>query len=212
VWVGRSYDIQKDADLFLEALGLLPSHEGLLVDADPRGESVRGRLDKIGRRVRHRSLLEPSEMADIYREAAASGGALISTSRWEGFPLAVAEAMACACPIVASQVPGHEHLVDGENAMTYDRGAGAAAVAHAVRRLDDHALRQRIVSVAHRQAETEWTSKRMADAYFDLYQRALASTQPPRLERMTDPVARSAWRVALRGRPHWHRVRALVHD
>jgi glycosyltransferase involved in cell wall biosynthesis len=38
---------------------------------------------------------------------------LVSTSRGEGLPVAVLEAMACRCPVLLSDIPPHREIVDG---------------------------------------------------------------------------------------------------
>jgi len=45
----------------------------------------------------------------------------LSTSRWEGLPMAVIEAMSCAIPVVCSNVPGHNEIVKTDiNGFLYD--------------------------------------------------------------------------------------------
>jgi glycosyltransferase involved in cell wall biosynthesis len=207
-WVGRSYDPQKGVNLFLDAVESLPGYDAVLVDADPGGKSIRNRLDRLGPRVRHRSLLEPDQMAEVYRAAAVSGGALVCTSLYEGFPLAIAEAMACGCPIIAPQVAGLDHLVDGCNALLFNRSSGAHGIATALRRLESPDLRADLVAQALRQAGELWTSRTMADSYMRLYEEAVTATpnQPSRRDRAVS----AAWHVALSARPAWHRFRRLV--
>jgi glycosyltransferase involved in cell wall biosynthesis len=209
VWVGRSFDPQKDVDLFLEMAESLPTHDAVLIDADPDATALKARLSP---RVRHRALLDPGEVADVYRAAAASGGAFVSTSRWEGFPFAAVEAMACGCPVVAPRIPGHGHLVDEVHAIIYDRAAGASGAIDALRRLDDGALRAELVRRARHEAATRWTSRAMADAYGELYQRALLDAARTPGETLRDRIARAVWRAALEVRPAWHRLRRVTHD
>ena len=71
--------------------------------------------------------------------------AVVSSSRSEGLPFNVMEAMALAKPIVASRVKGHTDLLtDGESGLLVPYG-DAAACAAAIRRLmDDPALAARL--------------------------------------------------------------------
>lgn len=209
VWVGRSYDPQKDIQLFLDVMERLPAYDALIVDDNP-DPLMRNRLGHLSPQVRHQVLISPSEVATAYWTAASSGGALVSTSRWEGFPLAVVEAMACGCPVVAPAIPGHEHLVDGRNAVVYDRTAGAIGVTEAVERLRDPAVRRSVTVQAQDQARERWTSRAMANAYLELYEEAIVEKPGPLSKRIPDRAIRLAWHAAIAGRPAWHKVRRLV--
>ncbi len=212
VWVGRSFDPVKDVDLFLDLVELCPDYAAILVDSvqEPRPE-VRVRLDRIGERISHAASLEPEQMAQLYRRAAASGGAIVNTSRSEGFNCSIVEAMACECPAVAPRIPGLVHLEDGATAVKYDRQGGAAAVAAALQRLVDPAFRAALVAEGRRQAESRWTAGGMAEDYLELYREALEAAGASRSPGwLVDPVVRAGWRSALRVRPHWLRLRDWI--
>jgi capsular polysaccharide biosynthesis protein len=51
---------------------------------------------------------------DVYRYMTAAD-VCVSTSRGEGLPVAVLEAMACACPVVLSDIPPHREIAEGAN-------------------------------------------------------------------------------------------------
>ena len=75
----------------------------------------------------------------------------VSSSRSEGLPFNVMEAMACGLPVVASDVKGHQDLVEsGVTGLLYPFGE-AEAFADAVCRLDDLQRRQ-TMGLAARQA------------------------------------------------------------
>ena len=207
VWVGRSFDPLKDFGLFADVVEALPDTDAIVVDAthDPPTE-IRRRMSDIGPRLRHTALLEPHEMADIYRTAAASGGAFVCTSRSEGFNIAASEAIACECPVVVPRLPGLARFTDGVDAFVYERSDGAQAIVDSLKRLDEPGVRQRSVEEGSRHARRLWASETMAKGYLWLYEDALAAAATAPEERVANAIARRAWRIALRVRPHWHDV------
>ncbi len=208
VWVGRSFDPVKGVDLFLDLVELAPDYDAVLVDAaDKPAADLGARLDRLGARIRRASFLDPEQMAELYRLAGASGGALVNTSRSEGFNLSIVEALACECPVVAPDLPGLAHLVDGVHAAVYARADGARGAAGALRRLAHPVFRAHVVETGRREVELRWQSRTMAAAYLQLYRDALAETRELALrQRARDSLARTAWRIALRLRPRWQRV------
>ncbi len=208
VWVGRSWDPQKGIDLFLDALEALEDYEAAIVDETADPVTIEDRLEGLRPRVRHLPRLAPRELADVYRSAAASGGAYLSTSRHEGFPIAPAEALGCGCPVVAPRASGFTHLTDGVNAVLYDRDGGVEAVAQALARLREPDFRHAVAEGGRRRAEQHWTSRAMAGAYLELYADALKMSMPQtRVARLHDSAVRAGWQAALAFRPLWRRFR-----
>ena len=127
---------------------------------------VRGRVFFLGR---------VPDVAAWYRRAAV----LVHPVRWEGFGLAVLEAMLAGVPVVASRVSSlPELVVDGETGVLVapdDPGALADAVRRA---LED---RERLGAAATARARSEFSVGRMAARTMSVYAAATAgpTTRPP---------------------------------
>jgi starch synthase (maltosyl-transferring) len=79
---------------------------------------------------------------------------LFPTER-ENFSIALLEAMAAGCPILATVCPGNDEvLVDGSNALTYAVGDVSAAAERLRRLLDDDELRDRLSAGARATARS----------------------------------------------------------
>lgn len=59
----------------------------------------------ISDRVSWLDRVENTALARLYRQCAASGGAMLVTSRDESFGMAAAEALLCGCPLIANELP-----------------------------------------------------------------------------------------------------------
>jgi glycosyltransferase involved in cell wall biosynthesis len=99
--VGRASDPNKGIRTLIEAFALLPESAQLtLVDDDHPDNLARKRAAELGcaERVRITGRVPIDELVQLYQRAA-----LVAVpSRYEGFGLPAAEAMACATPVVAS--------------------------------------------------------------------------------------------------------------
>jgi glycosyltransferase involved in cell wall biosynthesis len=98
------------------------------------------------------------------------------TSRWEGLPNVVIEAMAMGAAVVATDVGGCGELVGDDEAGRLVPMESPEAVARALRELlDDEAERRRCVRAARRRVEAELTVERMVGRTETLYGDLLAA-------------------------------------
>lgn len=121
------FSARKNQSMLIEAMELLPQNVVLLLPG--RGdllENCRSLAEAYGDRVKLPGFV--TDMSKYYMAA----DICVSSSRSEGLPFNLMEAMACGLPIIAAAVKGHEDLVtDGENGYLFpynDKAAFAAAV------------------------------------------------------------------------------------
>lgn len=103
-------------------------------------------------------------------------GCLISTSRWEGLPLAVLEAQAEGVPAVVTDVVGNrDAIADGVTGFVYPLDDTTAAVAHIKSLLDDAALWYRMQAAAYMRAKTLFSVEQMAHETAAVYRAVLGN-------------------------------------
>jgi glycosyltransferase involved in cell wall biosynthesis len=91
------------------------------------------------------------------------------SSRTEGLPLAVPEAMACSLPVVATAVGGLPSVVPATCGILV-RPRDEAALAHAIASLtQDRTLRLAMGEASRAHALDNFSIERMADAYERIY-------------------------------------------
>lgn len=102
---------------------------------------------------------------------------LVSTSIWEGMPLALLEAMSEGLPIMASDVVGnHDVVTDGENGFLYPLGNPNLAT-DAIMLLADPAIRQRFGDAGRGHIMARHSVEYMAKNTMDLYKSVAASSK-----------------------------------
>ena len=192
VSVGR-FAYPKDHATLIEALAAVEvEYDALLVGDGP----LRARVADDLRRLdldHHVALL--GERRDVPR-LLATCDVFILSSRSEGLPISVLEAMAARLPVVATNVGGlSELVVDGITGFLVPP-ADSTALAEAVSRLlADPELRRRLGDAARQRVEERFDLARFHDAHVELYRRQLAmrglpSPAEPRGARSSAPVAR----------------------
>ncbi|MGD1252730.1 glycosyltransferase family 4 protein [Mycobacterium seoulense] len=141
---------------------------------DPGSElEVRRAIAECGLQGRVRLLgpISHEELLDEYARAQV----LLMGSREETTPQAVAQAMACGLPVIASRVGGIPDMVeDGRTALLFPYGDVAACAEHIRRMLDDDALRARIERTVRVEAQQRFDPEYVADQTVCVYREVIA--------------------------------------
>lgn len=170
-WCGRSRDPVKDWPRFVSATWHL-SQEFDFRAADATPPPPERSRQEGGGHVTQRRRVERNELPRFFTEVARSGGALLCTSRAEGMPLALLEAMACGCPVIGPDVRGVRDVLQGPlrrwlYPATATDAEVAAFVRAAVKELAEPELRQQFRD----HVVEQYPLDRMVDRYEALYHR-----------------------------------------
>lgn len=169
VTVGRVVE-QKNQALFLSAAARLavdfPTLRFVLVGDGPLRPGLEKRAAELGLSSRVDWLGERDDVETVLR-----GATLFwLTSRWEGMPNAVLEAMACGVPAVATDVGGARELIEeGVSGFVVENGDEEGIVARSRELLSDPARWQTMAAAALARAG-EFSRRRMIERMEELYE------------------------------------------
>lgn len=176
-FVGRLHT-QKGVDILIRAARTIlrdnPKTTFNIVGEGPEKKALKdlAAREDVSERIRFTGFV-----ADVGNVLAASH-LLVLPSRWEGMPNAVLEAMACARPVVASNVDGCSEVVDDGKTGLLVPPEDPDALADAVLEILRDPERARNMGQAGRsRAETEFTVSKMVNAYKELYERCAGYTR-----------------------------------
>jgi len=152
--------VRSDAPLYL-----------LLVGSGELENAVREQVAGLGLQGRVRFLGVRADVADILR----ASDVFVLSSRWEGNPMSVMEAMAAGLPVVSTAVGGVPELVrEGETGLLVP-SEDAGALAQALQALvDDPVRRQAMGATARQHAVAHFDIRHTVRMYEELYERLLA--------------------------------------
>ena len=177
VFVGRLAS-PKDPFTLVTALSALNGRtfSALLVGDGPQRATVETQLAATPKAV-------PIELVgdrhDVPAVLAASHVFVLST-RSEGLPLTVLEAMAAGLPVVASRVGGiPEAVVDGETGLLVAPGDPEELAAALARLLDDPELRERLGAAGRSRVEKHFGREAFVEAHLELLRSQLAQRGLP---------------------------------
>jgi glycosyltransferase involved in cell wall biosynthesis len=174
LFVGR-LDPQKGLDLLVEALALLKQPERFclrVVGEGPQAAKLRRQVRDAGL---DRVVTFLGRQQDVVAQYAWSE-VVVLPSRFEGMPNVVLEAMACARPVLATDVDGTRQLLADEVGGWLTPSGDVAALAH---RLDDIASRRgqfAMIGLAGRRVvESRYSAASSAARYLREYEAILAA-------------------------------------
>ena len=169
--VGR-FAFPKDFTTLVGALARIRAdHRAALVGAGPMLPEVADILGRLNLSSRVALLGTRRDVPDLL----ASSDVFVLSSRSEGFPVSILEAMAAGLPVVAANVGGvAEAVVDGETGLLVPAG-DAAALAEALERLlRDVELRRQLGARGRQRARRYFDVAPFQAAHLELYRSELA--------------------------------------
>ena len=167
LWTGRFVPV-KDPLLLVDAVGRSTERYRLtLLGRGPLWEPVRAAIRTAGLEDRIEC---PGSVADVAPWVAAADAVVLS-SRSEGMPLSIIEALALGTPVVVPTVGGLPDLVAHEQTGLWVPPGSAQALAAALDRLAaDAALRRRLGRAGCAQADERFSAARLASETAALYE------------------------------------------
>lgn len=150
---------------------------------------VRHAIDAVGR-------VTEAEKIRLLRSATL----LTLPARYEGFGLPLVEAMLCGTPVVTTDVPTCNEIVqDGETGVLAPPDDPPALAAALVRLLADAPLRARLADAAYRRATQHYTAPVVARQFEELYA-SLLTARATHKRGGRSPSPRSFFPTSIRGR------------
>jgi len=172
LFVGRLVPV-KNLPCLLRALASLPADARprlALAGDGPERERIARLAPELGLGDGVRLLGERGDAVRLMQSA----DLLVLPSHFEGLSNALLEAMAAGCPVVASAVGGTPELVDDERTGLLFPAGDAGALAAAIARLADPALRARLARAGHEHAVRHHSREALAAAVSAVYERCIA--------------------------------------
>jgi glycosyltransferase involved in cell wall biosynthesis len=112
------------------------------------------------------SRVSQSKLIELYRNA----DVVVCLSRHEGFGYVALEAMACARPVVAFDVPGlRDVVVDGETGLLSQVGDVQRIAEQCLELVNDEGLASRLGRAGRRRVEEHFSPQQALDKYVRLY-------------------------------------------
>lgn len=170
------YDFRKNTELLIRALAELPSSTELTLvlagGVDARARAAHDALaKKLGQahRLRWLGFVDDRDLPALYGAA----DFFVYPSLAEGFGLQALEAMACGCPVIASDRSSLPEVV-GDAALLANPGSAYGWGESMSALLKDHALRARLREAGLKRAQS-FSWERCARETAALYERVLSS-------------------------------------
>jgi glycosyltransferase involved in cell wall biosynthesis len=170
--VGRFVEVKNHALLvnaFARVRSTAPTYL-LLVGGGELKDVVRQQVEQLHLSERVRFLGVRADVPDILN----ASDIFVLSSKWEGNPMSVQEAMASGLPVVSTAVGGVPELVQHGQTGLLVPSEDAAALAHALQTLIDHPeQRKQMGEAARRHACTHFDIRQTVRQYEEIYEQIL---------------------------------------
>jgi glycosyltransferase involved in cell wall biosynthesis len=195
IGLGARLTAQKGIAYLLEALVAVkqrfPGITLLIAGSGELEDELQQRARELGMEGNVRFLgvrLDMPELLQVF-------DAYVLPSTWEGLPMAILEALAAGCPVVASDVGGIGDVIRHNRNGSLVPARDPAALAHElIRVLSDAALRRRYAEEGRRTFEAGYSAEAMTRRYESLYLRGSGIIMPPQHPAESAPMSGSAYR------------------
>jgi glycosyltransferase involved in cell wall biosynthesis len=170
--VGRASDPNKGVRTLVAALAKLPEHVRLTLVDDPRSEARRwAREAGCAHRLEVTGRVETDALVRLYRRATL----VVVPSRYEGFGLPAAEAMACGTPVVASDAGALPEVIGaGGGGVLVPRDDAEALAKAVLGLLEQPDTRRALAASARSRVESAYAWPRVAERTAAEYRRVVA--------------------------------------
>jgi len=173
------FNYQKNAELLIPIIeclkesGRLQDFQFILLGTGPGEAQLKADVERRGLGAHVTFYGAVPNPGDFLRTASC----YLSTSRWEGMPLAVLEAMARGIPVIATAVVGNTDVVrHGETGFLYDLSSPEMAADYVVRLADDLGMWCRLSTAARNLAIQRFGAERMGAETVPVYWSACGYT------------------------------------
>lgn len=181
LYFGRLDWFQKGLDVMLDAMKILVArHPDLRLKVAGRGKHLQRVVDRTGQLGLRENVEVVGPVRDEERNALFSGARLLlMPSRFEGFGMVAAEAMAAGIPVVATSAGSLPEVVDPPSGGVLVPPGDPQALAEAVNALLDDSQRRSALGQSARVSAERFRWDRVADRHFEFLQRIHASYADP---------------------------------
>lgn len=168
VVIAGRYSEEKNLLVLLEALdrvfARLPAAQAMFFGAGP----MRGALERTRDRLPSAGRIEICDYTDNLAAWLSNADAYVSVSRFEGNPNTVLEAMACGCPVVASDIAAHREILD-ESLSRLVPCDSVSAIAAAIADVLNDSQAARLRATKARKTLHRYDADTICREYLDLY-------------------------------------------
>ena len=176
-FVGR-LDYQKNPQMFLKAVETVRKRHGNIKVAIA-GDGPEARA--VERFLREGNNAQWATWLGFIDEVPAllnASDIFVLPSRWEGFGLSAAEAMATGLPVIATRVPGlTELIIDGKTGLLIESEDVEALILAIEKLIDDEAMRVSLGSAARQRVQEKFSIDMSIVAHEQLYDEILRATR-----------------------------------